>query len=113
MRRPGQQLHPALRLPGPDRAERDQPGRLPVPHRQRPRRRRIGVAGVDQLPGYFLRHRGYALYVERNDGSALFGGDASFHRRTGLSASAGLSLESYNFPGGTCATGTDCSTWKR
>ncbi|WP_434739599.1 family 43 glycosylhydrolase [Micromonospora sp. SH-82] len=51
------------------------------------------------FPGYYLRHRGFALYVERDDGSAVFDGDASFHRRAGLAASAGVSLESQNFPG--------------
>ena len=51
------------------------------------------------FPGYYLRHRGYALYVEKNDGSALFGGDASFRRQSGLADSAGISLESQNFPG--------------
>lgn len=51
------------------------------------------------FPGYYLRHRGYALYVEKNDGSSLFGNDASFQRRAGLADSAGLSLESQNFPG--------------
>ncbi|MGN9766482.1 family 43 glycosylhydrolase [Micromonospora sp. SD12] len=65
-----------------------------------------GLAGAGTVslestnfPGYYLRHRDFALYVEQNDGSALFGGDASFHRRSGLAASAGLSLESQNFPG--------------
>ena len=51
------------------------------------------------FPGYYLRHRGYALYVEKNDGSALFGGDASFRRQSGLADSTGISLESQNFPG--------------
>ncbi|MFG1837009.1 family 43 glycosylhydrolase [Micromonospora sp. NPDC049175] len=51
------------------------------------------------FPGYYLRHRGYALYVEKNDGSALFGGDASFRRQSGLADGAGISLESHNFPG--------------
>lgn len=51
------------------------------------------------FPGYYLRHRGYALYVERSDGSSLFGGDASFYRQSGLAASTGVSLESQNFPG--------------
>ncbi|MFV2114675.1 family 43 glycosylhydrolase [Micromonospora sp. LOL_025] len=65
-----------------------------------------GLAGAGSVslestnfPGYYLRHRDFALYVEQNDGSALFGADASFHRRSGLAASAGLSLESQNFPG--------------
>ncbi|WP_431876082.1 family 43 glycosylhydrolase [Micromonospora marina] len=51
------------------------------------------------FPGYFLRHRAFALYVERDDGSTLFDGDASFDRRPGLAASEGISLESRNFPG--------------
>ncbi|MEQ4304043.1 family 43 glycosylhydrolase [Plantactinospora sp. B6F1] len=51
------------------------------------------------FPGYYLRHRNYEVYVERNDGSAQFRADASFLRRTGLAASAGISLEAQNFPG--------------
>ncbi|MFG1677570.1 family 43 glycosylhydrolase [Micromonospora sp. NPDC049282] len=51
------------------------------------------------FPGYFLRHRDFALRVERDDGSALFDGDASFHRQSGLADDAGFSLESQNFPG--------------
>ncbi|MEU5902892.1 AbfB domain-containing protein [Micromonospora sp. NPDC047467] len=51
------------------------------------------------FPGYYLRHRGFALYVEKSDGSSLFGGDASFQRRAGLADGAGLSLESQNYPG--------------
>ena len=43
-------VRPALGVPGPDRGERDQPGRLAVPHRDRARRQRHGFAGVDQLP---------------------------------------------------------------
>jgi GH43 family beta-xylosidase len=50
-------------------------------------------------PGYFLRHRNYELWVERNDGSALFRGDASFQRRAGLADAAGVSLESVNAAG--------------
>jgi hypothetical protein len=50
-------------------------------------------------PGYFLRHRNYELYVERNDGSATFRNDASFYRRAGLADSAAVSFESYNFAG--------------
>lgn len=50
-------------------------------------------------PGYFLRHRNYIFWVERNDGSALFRADASFNRRAGLSDSSGVSFESVNFPG--------------
>jgi hypothetical protein len=51
------------------------------------------------FPGYFLRHRNFELYVERNDGSAVFRGDASFFRRAGLANSAGVSFESSNFAG--------------
>jgi GH43 family beta-xylosidase len=51
------------------------------------------------LPGYFLRHRNFELFVERNDGSALFRGDASFFRRAGLADAAGVSFESSNFTG--------------
>jgi len=51
------------------------------------------------LPGYFLRHRNHEVWVERNDGSALFRNDASFFRRAGLADAAGVSFESFNFPG--------------
>lgn len=51
------------------------------------------------FPGYYLRHKNYEIWLERNDGSALFHNDASFYRRTGLAASAGVSFESLNFPG--------------
>jgi len=51
------------------------------------------------FPGYFLRHRNHEIWVERNDGSALFRNDASFFRRAGLSDSAGVSFESFNFAG--------------
>jgi GH43 family beta-xylosidase len=51
------------------------------------------------FPGYYLRHRGFAVYVERNDGSATFRSDASFQRRAGLADASGISLESLNFPG--------------
>lgn len=51
------------------------------------------------FPGYFLRHRDYEMWVERNDGSAVFRGDASFTRRAGLADSSAVSFESQNFPG--------------
>ncbi|XRQ04514.1 family 43 glycosylhydrolase [Actinomadura welshii] len=50
-------------------------------------------------PGHYLRHRDYELWVDRDDGTALFDADASFHRRSGLADPAGLSLEAVNFPG--------------
>ncbi|MBY8850567.1 AbfB domain-containing protein, partial [Saccharothrix sp. MB29] len=51
------------------------------------------------FPGYYLRHRDFQVYVERNDGSALFRGDASFTRRAGLADGAAVSFESQNHPG--------------
>ena len=50
-------------------------------------------------PGYYLRHRNFELWLDRDDGSALFARDASFYRRAGLADGAGVSFESYNFPG--------------
>ncbi|GAA1292489.1 family 43 glycosylhydrolase [Saccharothrix xinjiangensis] len=50
-------------------------------------------------PGYYLRHRDYQLYVERDDGSSVFRGDASFTRRAGLADGTAVSFESQNFPG--------------
>ena len=38
--------------------------------------------------------------MEKDDGTALFDADASFFQRAGLSdTAAGVSYESYNFPG--------------
>ncbi|GAP49604.1 alpha-N-arabinofuranosidase [Streptomyces azureus] len=51
------------------------------------------------LPGYYLRHKNFEVWLERNDGSAQFASDATFHRRAGLADSAGVSYESYNYPG--------------
>lgn len=51
------------------------------------------------LPGYFLRHRNFELWLDRNDGSATFRSDATFYRRAGLANAAGLSFESYNYAG--------------
>ncbi|WP_229069122.1 family 43 glycosylhydrolase [Actinoplanes sp. DH11] len=51
------------------------------------------------FPGYYLRHRDFQVFVERNDGSATFAGDASFVRRAGLAASSAVSFESHNNPG--------------
>ncbi|GAA3464969.1 family 43 glycosylhydrolase [Saccharothrix longispora] len=51
------------------------------------------------FPGYYLRHRDFQVYVERNDGSAVFRGDASFTRRAGLANGAAVSFESQNHPG--------------
>jgi hypothetical protein len=51
------------------------------------------------FPGYYLRHRNHEMWVERNDGSAVFRADASFHRRAGLASGSAASFESSNFPG--------------
>ncbi|MGC7094616.1 family 43 glycosylhydrolase [Amycolatopsis lurida] len=51
------------------------------------------------FPGYYLRHRDYELWVEQNDGSAVFRGDASFTQRPGLASGSGVSFESQNVPG--------------
>ncbi|MCC8246992.1 family 43 glycosylhydrolase [Saccharothrix luteola] len=51
------------------------------------------------FPGYYLRHRNHEMWVERNDGSAVFRADASFHRRAGLASGSAVSFESTNFPG--------------
>ncbi|MFE6336478.1 family 43 glycosylhydrolase [Streptomyces sp. NPDC057798] len=51
------------------------------------------------FPGYYLRHKNYEVWVEKNDGTAQFRSDASFTARAGLADSAGVSYESYNAPG--------------
>ncbi|MFE0674867.1 family 43 glycosylhydrolase [Streptomyces sp. NPDC058867] len=51
------------------------------------------------FPGYFLRHRNYEVWVEQNDGTALFRGDASWLARPGLADTAGVSYESSNAAG--------------
>ena len=51
------------------------------------------------FPGYYLRHRNWEVWVERNDASSTYRADASFAQRTGLSNSAGVSFEAINYPG--------------
>jgi GH43 family beta-xylosidase len=51
------------------------------------------------FPGYYLRHKNFELWVEKNDGSAVFKNDATFYQRSGLASASGVSFESYNFPG--------------
>jgi Alpha-L-arabinofuranosidase B (ABFB) domain/Glycosyl hydrolases family 43 len=51
------------------------------------------------FPGYYLRHRNFEVWVERNDGSQLFRGDASFLRRAGLADAAAVSFEASNLAG--------------
>lgn len=51
------------------------------------------------FPGYYLRHRNFEVWLERNDGTTTFRNDASFFRRAGLADSAAVSFESSNFAG--------------
>lgn len=48
-------------------------------------------------PGRFLRHRNFAVHLHRNDGTALFGADATFCPVTGLTGQYS-SFRSYNYP---------------
>jgi GH43 family beta-xylosidase len=65
-----------------------------------------GLAGTGTVslestnfPGYFLRHKNFEVWVEKNDGTSAFASSASFYRRAGLADSAGVSYESYNYAG--------------
>ncbi|WP_437569414.1 non-reducing end alpha-L-arabinofuranosidase family hydrolase [Sorangium sp. So ce542] len=51
------------------------------------------------FPGRFLRHRGGEVWLDTNDGSSGFRGDATWHRRAGLANSGWSSFESYSAPG--------------
>jgi hypothetical protein len=51
------------------------------------------------MPGYYLRHYGMALTLQRDDGSAIFKGDTTFCGRAGLAGGGTISFESYNLPG--------------
>jgi GH43 family beta-xylosidase len=51
------------------------------------------------FPGYYLRHRNYEMWVDRNDGGTQFRDDASFSQRAGLASSSAVSFESFNVPG--------------
>ncbi|MFJ2439448.1 family 43 glycosylhydrolase [Streptomyces sp. NPDC087658] len=51
-------------------------------------------------PGYYLHDRGDEVWVEKDDGSAVFRTAASFQQRAGLAdTAAGVSFESYGSPG--------------
>ncbi|MGN9845595.1 glycoside hydrolase family 43 protein [Nonomuraea sp. H19] len=50
-------------------------------------------------PGYYLRHYNLRLTLQRDDGSAIFKGDATFCGRAGLAGGGTISFESYNLPG--------------
>ncbi|MFI9827562.1 family 43 glycosylhydrolase [Streptomyces sp. NPDC051913] len=65
-----------------------------------------GLAGTGTVslesanfPGYYLRHKNFEVWVEKNDGTSAFASDASFYQRSGLADSAGVSYESYNYAG--------------
>lgn len=65
-----------------------------------------GLDGTDSLsleaansPGKFLRHKGFRIVLEANDGSELFKKDASFRVVPGLADTSGASFESVNKPG--------------
>lgn len=51
------------------------------------------------FPGRFLRHRNGEIWLDANDGSATFRGDATWYRRPGLSNSGWSSYESHSLPG--------------
>ncbi|MZI94519.1 family 43 glycosylhydrolase [Vibrio sp. CAIM 722] len=58
----------------------------------------VSFASV-KFPGYYLRHRNFALYLEYDNGSDTFTEDATFYRRKGLADDSDVSYESYNYPG--------------
>jgi RNA polymerase sigma factor (sigma-70 family) len=57
-----------------------------------------GCASFRTPDGRYLRHRSWRLRADADDGSALFGGDATFCPRPG-SAPGTTSWESHNYPG--------------
>ena len=48
------------------------------------------------MAGRYLRHQGFQLYLQANDGSSLFGQDATFCPATG-NTGQGYSFQSVNF----------------
>ncbi|HEV8566134.1 MAG TPA: AbfB domain-containing protein [Actinoplanes sp.] len=50
------------------------------------------------FPGQYLRHRGFRVYMEANDGGSTYNADATFCARPGLSG-GGTSLEASNMVG--------------
>ncbi|MDX6263617.1 MAG: hypothetical protein QOH84_5305 [Kribbellaceae bacterium] len=51
------------------------------------------------FPGQFLRHRGYRLYKDPNDGTSTFAKDATFCAQPPRAGGAGnVSLQSFNYP---------------
>ncbi len=51
-------------------------------------------------PGEYLRHRGYRVHKDRNDGTTTYAQDATFCAQAPRAGGAGnVSLESFNYPG--------------
>jgi hypothetical protein len=52
-------------------------------------------------PGRYLRHAGFRLWADKNDGSTVFKKDATFRYANPFVGTATLSrgLESFNYPG--------------
>ncbi|WP_199035900.1 AbfB domain-containing protein, partial [Glycomyces salinus] len=48
--------------------------------------------------GRYLRHSGFELRLEEQDGSDLFAADATFHQEPGLADGSWTSFRSQNFP---------------
>ncbi|KAF5620783.1 alpha-n-arabinofuranosidase B [Fusarium sp. NRRL 52700] len=51
----------------------------------------------NDTPGSYIRHSGFQLYVNSNDGSKIFGEDATFCPQKGMSGS-GSSFRSWSYP---------------
>ncbi|QRN94101.1 AbfB domain-containing protein [Archangium violaceum] len=58
----------------------------------------ISIESVN-YPGYYLRHRDGQIWMDANNGTALFQADATWWKRAGLADSTRISFETYNFPG--------------
>lgn len=56
----------------------------------------IAFIGEDN---HYLRHAGYRIRINANDGTDLFAADATFYIRPGLAGEGTVSFESANFPG--------------
>ena len=56
----------------------------------------IAFIGADN---HYLRHAGWRITIDANDGTDLFAADATFYIRPGLAGDGTVSFESANFPG--------------
>ncbi|PPK94560.1 alpha-L-arabinofuranosidase B-like protein [Kineococcus xinjiangensis] len=62
-----------------------------------------GASGTVSLesvnfPGHYLRHYGFDLVLARDDGTSVFGSDATFTEVPGLADGSAASFRSYNYP---------------